>query len=608
MIGLAGKHLWGLDTNYLSGTWQTLQNYNLGTVQTTISGTTCIVSGTVVTGTTSFWGTESQVSTGDVMFLPNVSGTSSDIIYDAPYPITVISGTKIVISGCSLTLATASDYTIATTLAVGDTIDFLQYDLNLFMAKIGDYPLRYDNVGVKPVGCAVPSTACTAAEAASGNLDDSAVYYWKITYVYGDYGESNGSAASTIVTTTGASKKGALTAIPIGGQFVTARNIYRTEGGGSDYYYVGALADNTTTTYSDTSSDATIVAIGTSIPTTHDVPTKLGCIGEKFSRLYGGKNSIYPYRLFYTDATKPYAWDAANYVDRDGKGKIMKIVDAFEALVIFYERGIEMADVSNATPSNWVFITVPTSVGLAATQGFDITNNGIYFLGINNGMPEVHILHRGEQSVVNATFDNITPDSLSEKIDTFMSNINLNSIGISKLKVFDNKIYLSVAYGDSSILNRLAIYDIRRDAWSIHTTNYQSFEIYSNKLLAGSPNDNYCHEIETGYTDSSSNPVSFTWKSKQFNADRPDLDKQFQLIRIRGEADSGIINIAWSCDYNKTTGNFSYDLSEDGNEFIRYFPDSAMGRVIQLTVSCTNSVATKIIDIVMNFQIYELGS
>lgn len=46
-----------------------------------------------------------------------------------------------------------------------------------------------------------------------------------------------------------------LTSIPLGGAGITARRIYRTYNGGSAYYFVAEIRDNTTTTYTDSYED-----------------------------------------------------------------------------------------------------------------------------------------------------------------------------------------------------------------------------------------------------------------------------------------------------------------------------------------------------------------
>jgi hypothetical protein len=57
--------------------------------------------------------------------------------------------------------------------------------------------------------------------------------------------------------------KVSLSAIPTGDVTVTARKLYRTIGGGSDYFLLATLSNNTTTTYTDNTADS---SLGAGIP------------------------------------------------------------------------------------------------------------------------------------------------------------------------------------------------------------------------------------------------------------------------------------------------------------------------------------------------------
>lgn len=49
-----------------------------------------------------------------------------------------------------------------------------------------------------------------------------------------------------------------LTSIALGGTGTLARRIYRTKGAGSEYFYIGQISDNTTTTFTDTTPDSSL--------------------------------------------------------------------------------------------------------------------------------------------------------------------------------------------------------------------------------------------------------------------------------------------------------------------------------------------------------------
>jgi len=101
------------------------------------------------------------------------------------------------------------------------------------------------------------------ATASSGAGMGTGAYKYTITFVVGatnPIGETLPSAEQS-VTTTGGNNQVALTGIPTGPAGTLYRNIYRTQVGGSSNTekFVHQIADNTTTSYTDAASDASIV-------------------------------------------------------------------------------------------------------------------------------------------------------------------------------------------------------------------------------------------------------------------------------------------------------------------------------------------------------------
>ncbi|MBF6592174.1 MAG: hypothetical protein IVW57_16815, partial [Ktedonobacterales bacterium] len=127
-------------------------------------------------------------------------------------------------------------------------------------------PSAAGSVVLPPIGgitlsaaVAAPSVVGMSAGAQSGSGLGTGVYNYYVTFGW-DGGETLPSAAVS-VTTTGGNNKVALSGIPTSSDArVTWRRIYRTAVGGvSNPYYVATIADNTTTTYTDTYADTSIV-------------------------------------------------------------------------------------------------------------------------------------------------------------------------------------------------------------------------------------------------------------------------------------------------------------------------------------------------------------
>jgi len=136
-----------------------------------------------------------------------------------------------------------------------------------------------------------PSSAPTAtAGVASGDLDQTANYGYKVTYVTA-FGETDASAAATVTTTTTGSVN--LTAIPVSTNGnVSSRKIYRTIGGGAAYLLLATLSDNVTTTYTDTTADASLGAAAPTLNSAHSLQTINGFVKLVRPVIYGIERNI----------------------------------------------------------------------------------------------------------------------------------------------------------------------------------------------------------------------------------------------------------------------------------------------------------------------------
>ena len=108
---------------------------------------------------------------------------------------------------------------------------------------------------LKPMG-AIP-TAPTAVAQAGAGLGIGAYQYLIVFAKAGQAGYS-GLGASASVTTTSGNQAVGLSNIAIGPAGTSGRLIYRTKVGGSTFYYVATISDNTTTTYVDTAADTSL--------------------------------------------------------------------------------------------------------------------------------------------------------------------------------------------------------------------------------------------------------------------------------------------------------------------------------------------------------------
>lgn len=125
---------------------------------------------------------------------------------------------------------------------------------------------NYVTSPITPAPATAPAATFTATDHGSGSGLTAGAYHYTITYVVGTTNQIGETLPSTEVTVTDISGHSIdLASIPTGPAGTLYRNIYRTQSGGASNSerFVHQIADNTTTTYNDANSDASIVANAT---------------------------------------------------------------------------------------------------------------------------------------------------------------------------------------------------------------------------------------------------------------------------------------------------------------------------------------------------------
>lgn len=138
---------------------------------------------------------------------------------------------------------------------------------DLLTGNITDQLITYiGNMQVRSRAAA--AAAPTAVVVAGGSVDIGAHTYY-ITF----YDSTSGETVPTngvVATTASTNKQVNLSNIPTGPAGTVGRRVYRTKVGGTTPFFVVSIADNTTTTYSDTVADSTLSTGGPSHPSFGD--------------------------------------------------------------------------------------------------------------------------------------------------------------------------------------------------------------------------------------------------------------------------------------------------------------------------------------------------
>lgn len=225
---------------------------------------------------------------------------------------------------------------------------------------------------VRPMGAQAPTSAVTfAADTAGGAVADDG-YYYKVTFLYYGFEESNGSPVSALHTVTGGPKTVNLTGIPTGGYGVTARNIYRaTDGSPDDYRLVGTILDNTTTIFAD------VVSAGTTpIPTFNNVPPTFSYIGLNLSRLWIAGVSGTPSEIYWSTPGQPDVFDPDNHLECN-PGDPIQAIYIYQGITVVLNRH-SMGQIIGTTDDSFQYQQVPGSVGCVDNRSIQIrTLDGI---------------------------------------------------------------------------------------------------------------------------------------------------------------------------------------------------------------------------------------
>jgi hypothetical protein len=273
-----------------------------------------------------------------------------------------------------------------------------------------------------------------------------------------------------------------LTNIPLGPAGTANRKIYRlsSETGG-DYRLVGTIADNSTTTFTDTTADASAAAV---IPATTDVMPIGKYIKIHRERLFVAGDPDNPNRIYYSNAFLPGFIRQTTTVDfldiqpEDGD-VITGIPILLGSIFIFKRNNIRKLNVESSDPDNF-FVDDPTSFqGAPADRTIIETPFGIVYLGWDH-------IYRFDGSFSHVQVDefdvlqDIKQISLQDSVGFWHNNVYLLS-------------YISNS-GSSSSQDRLMRYEWLRDAVNEDTVDVASFAAFNgdaeaNELYYGQARD-----------------------------------------------------------------------------------------------------------------------
>ena len=397
--------------------------------------------------------------------------------------------------------------------------------------------------------------ACYAADNGAGAGPNGA-YKYKVTFYTATY-EVLFEVTSNLVTVTDNDID--LSMIPIGpdtylGEDIVGRKVYRSDAGGAGDYDLlsnGTIADNSTTTLTDSDDDATCEAL-TDYPAgtaTWTPPKgKFYCVNQ--DRLFIANNATTPSRVWYSKQTSHDLFETAtDYRDiRNNDGdEVTSIFNLLGMMWVAKTNTIQKFDATGDDPdADWSISDPYSHIGCDAPySGANTPLGWIYLSKSNQGL----YIFNGQNSLLKSEL--FTPTI----IDILSSNLG-NVVG----KYSDNIYYM--AYASSTVggsaNNRMLCYDLLLNAATVDTISINALCTLSGGsdggvLFVGASDSGKVYKFKNTSLDiihSKHADFTGTWN-----------DTRYIPVEVDGDPNNPIIELAWDC----TTDGWSAEiLGKDG--------------------------------------------
>lgn len=408
---------------------------------------------------------------------------------------------------------------------------------------------------VRTMGITPPAAKPTGVAQGSGGSLGAGDYKFAYTYVDEDGYESNASPVSDAITCV-ASDSVELTIVNSSDAKITSRNIYRTSVGGAVYYYDGAVADNTTTTYTSTIADT---ALGTEAATDHTAPpTTSHLIAKRRNKLYLA-NSDY----LYPSHTSDVEYFPALWAMRTGNSqKIKGLIEQLTALPVATEDSIER--LVGTDEDNFEFKNSYSTEGCVAMRSYVNCDNLIVYLGFNG---------------INY-FDGTTSGIFSKAVNKYIKeNINGTYRHLSCATYYDDKYLLCYPKGANTVPSETIWIDLKNKTYGVYNFAFSCFSRWDRgtdglQLYGGSNTEGRVYKVLNGLEDDGSAITAYD-DIEPLDLGYPELWKQFYHFYIKVKSTTGT---ALRFYYTLDDGSETYkDLTMTANKTLWYKVDLGGG-------------------------------
>lgn len=389
-------------------------------------------------------------------------------------------GTKVLLADVGNNIYTGNDQTgvltnIFTLPQPSHKASWLTWNNQAIMTDGFNAPVKYDGTSAS----ATYLGSLLATDSGSGTGPDTGNHTYKVSCytnnsnLSGPFEFSFGTASNTLAATGHAANLSMIPECPdqsFLGEPIVGRYIYRTKAGGSTYFLLTTIADQSTVTYTDTTSDA---SLSSTYPTQANPIVSAppsGLLSLVFQgRLWIANNPTNPSRVYFSEIGSQEMFLPLNYFDiraNDGD-QVTLMQDVLGVMTIGKNNSIQKIQTSyNATGdplADWT-ITDPFSfIGCVSPYSAQQTPVGLFYLG-NNGI---------------YNFDGNFSTLISDQVTPVIKDISNQNFMNAYSAFYQNQYYLAYTSSSSGATtnNRVLVYDILNKGYDVDTTNIGVFTV-----------------------------------------------------------------------------------------------------------------------------------
>lgn len=373
---------------------------------------------------------------------------------------------------------------------------------------------------IRTMGITAPTVKCAGTAAGSGGSLGAGDYKYKYTWVDEDGYESNGAPTSDAITAVASDTINLTDVANSTDTKIVSKNIYRTSVGGAIYYYEGAIANNTTTTFASTIADS---ALGTELHTDHTAPpTTSHLITKRRNKIYVA-NADYLYPSYTGDVE----YFPATWLIRVGNSqKITGLLEQLKALPVATEDSIER--LVGTDEDNFEFLNSYSTEGNIAKRSYVNCDNLIVYLGYNG---------------INY-FDGVSSGIFSQALNEYIKDNIVDAYRhLSCATYFDNKYILCYPKTGGTYPTETVWIDLKNKTYGVYSFAFSCFSLWDKgtdglKLKGGSNTIGQVYSVFSGLDDAGSNLTAYD-SPEPFDLGYPERWKQFFNIYIKVKSTTG---------------------------------------------------------------------